>query len=148
MLHLSDFSLPFEVHIDASDRALGGVLMQDKHSIAFESCKLKDVEQRYNAYKKEMTTVIHCLETWRHYVLGTKFTVVTDNMVNTYFQTQKKLSAKQARWQEFLVEYDFELVHRAESENRVTDALSNKEVHKYVTALTKVQSDFLEKLRV
>ncbi|XP_044510183.1 uncharacterized protein LOC123228802 [Mangifera indica] len=148
VLRLPDFTQPFEVHTDASDRALRGVLVQEKHPIAFESRKLKDAEQRYSAHEKEMTAVIHCLETWRHYLLGTKFTVVTDNVANTYFKTQKKLSAKQARWQEFLAEYDFEWVHRAGSENRVADALSRKEVHAYVAALTEVQSDFLGKLRV
>ncbi|KAL0310178.1 UNVERIFIED_CONTAM: Transposon Ty3-G Gag-Pol polyprotein [Sesamum calycinum] len=50
--------------VDASDRALGGVLVQDKHTVAFESRKLKDAELRYNTHEKEMTAVIHCLEEW------------------------------------------------------------------------------------
>lgn len=33
--------------------------------------------------------------------------VVTDNLANTFFKTQKKQSPKQVRWQEFLQEYDF-----------------------------------------
>lgn len=89
-----------------------------------------------------MTVVIHYLETWRHYLLGTNFTVVTDNVANTYFKTQKKLSVKQAQWQEFLAEFDFDWVHRARSESRVADALSRKEVHEYVVAFTLVQKDF------
>lgn len=40
-------------------------------------------------------------------LLGKKFVVVTDNVANTFFKTQKKLSPKQARWQEFLQEDDF-----------------------------------------
>ncbi|KAL0320233.1 UNVERIFIED_CONTAM: Retrovirus-related Pol polyprotein from transposon opus [Sesamum radiatum] len=118
------FDRPFEVQIDASDRALGVVLVQDKHLVAFESRKLKDTEIRYNTHEKEMTAVIHCLEAWRHYLLGTKFTVVTDNVANTYFKTQQKLSAKQARWQEFLGEFDFEWVYRPGKHNDVADALS------------------------
>lgn len=35
------------VHTDASDFAIGGVLMQDKHPIAFESRKLLEREKRY-----------------------------------------------------------------------------------------------------
>lgn len=61
-MHLPDFNLPFEVHTDALDKALRGMLVQEKHPIAFESRKLKDTEQRYSAHEKEMTIVIHCLE--------------------------------------------------------------------------------------
>ena len=91
MLRLLDFELPFEVHTNASDRALGGVLVQEGHPIAFESKKLKEVEQRYSAHEKEMIAVVHCLEIWKHYLLGIKFVVVIDNVSNTYFKTQKKL---------------------------------------------------------
>ncbi|KAL0388132.1 UNVERIFIED_CONTAM: Retrovirus-related Pol polyprotein from transposon.6 [Sesamum radiatum] len=123
VLKLPQFDRPFEVQVDASDRALGGVLVQDKHPVAFESRKLK--MQSY----------------------GTKFTVVTDNVANTYFKTQRKLSPKQARWQEFLGEFDFEWVHRPGKHNDVADALSRKLVEEYVAALTVVESDFLDQIR-
>jgi hypothetical protein len=61
VLHLPNFELPFEVHIDASDKAIGGVLVQAGHPIAYESRKLKETEQRYSAHEKEMLAVIHCL---------------------------------------------------------------------------------------
>jgi len=44
VLGLPDFEKPFEVHTDASDRAIGGVLVQEGHPIAFESRKLSDAE--------------------------------------------------------------------------------------------------------
>ena len=47
VLALLDHTKVFEVHSDASDFAIGGVLMQDRHPIAFESCKLNDTERRY-----------------------------------------------------------------------------------------------------
>ena len=147
MLKLPDFRLPFEVHTDASDRAIGGVLVQDGHPVAFESRKLKDAEQRYSAHENELTAVVHCLSTWRHYLLGTVFSVVTDNVANTYFKTQKKLSPKQTMWQEFLAEYDFMWVHRPGRQNQVADALSRKTVEAYVAALTIVVTDFLDKIR-
>lgn len=147
VLRLPDFSAPFEVHTDASDRAIGGVLVQGKHPVAYESRKLKECEQRYTTHEKEMTAVVHCLQLWRHYLLGTKFVVVTDNVANTYFKTQRKLTPKQARWQEFLAEFYFEWLHRPGRENAVADALSRKEVGEYVAAITTVTSDFREKIR-
>lgn len=86
VLSLPDFEKPFEVHTDASDKAIGGVLIQEGHPVTYESQKLKDVEQSYTTHEKEMIAVIHCLEVWRHYLLGTKFVVCIDNVVNTYFK--------------------------------------------------------------
>ncbi|KAL6335447.1 hypothetical protein AAG906_029690 [Vitis piasezkii] len=81
-----NLDLPFEVQTDALDRALGGVLVQEWHPMT------------YSTHEKEMTIVVHCLQQWRHYLLRSIFIVVTDNVANTFFKTQKKLSPKQARW--------------------------------------------------
>ena len=37
MLRLLDFELLFKVHTDASDKAIGGVLVQKSHPVAYES---------------------------------------------------------------------------------------------------------------
>ena len=97
VLNLPDHTKPYELHTDASDFAIGGVLMQEGHPVAYESRKLNDTERRYTVQEKEMTAIIHCLRVWRHYLLGTRFVIMTDNVATSYFQTQKKLSSKQAR---------------------------------------------------
>ena len=61
VLGLPDFEKPFKIHTDASDRAIGGVLVQEGHPIAFESRKLSDAEQNYLTHEKEMTAVVHYL---------------------------------------------------------------------------------------
>ena len=63
MLALVYHTKVFEVHTDASDFTIGGVLMQDRHPIAFESRKLNDTERRYTVQEKEMIAIIHCLRT-------------------------------------------------------------------------------------
>ena len=87
VFQLPNLDLPFEVHTDASDKALGEILVQEGHPMTFEIQKLNGAEQRYSTHEKEMTTVVHCLQQWRHCLLGGIFTVVTDNMANTFFKT-------------------------------------------------------------
>ena len=126
ILRLPDFERPFEVHTDASDFAIGGVLLQDGHPVAYESRKLQDRERRYPVHEKEMTAIIHCLHVWRHYLVGKPFVVKTDNVAASYFASQPKLSAKQARWQDFLAEFDMTLEYRPGKHNALADALSRK----------------------
>ena len=126
MLALPDHTKVFEVHTNASDFAIGGVLMQDRHLIAFESCKLNNIEKRYTVQEKEMTAIIYFLRTWRYYLLGSHFIVKIDNVSTSYFQTQKKLSPKQARWQDFLAEFNYTLEYKPGSANHVVDTLSIK----------------------
>lgn len=68
------------------------MLLQDGHPVAYESRKLNDAEKRYTAQEKELLAVVHCLRVWRHYLLGSKLLVKTDNVAVSYFLTQKKLT--------------------------------------------------------
>ena len=53
VLRLPNLELPFEVHMEVSDKALRGVLVQEGHPVAFESHKLDSAEQRYNTHNKK-----------------------------------------------------------------------------------------------
>ena len=51
------------------------------------------------------------------------FELVTDNLGVTYLQTKKNLTKREARWVEFLADFDVTLVHRPGKEN-IADPLS------------------------
>ncbi len=44
VLKLSDFNKDFEIHSDAFDFAIGGVLVQEGRPVAFESKKLSETK--------------------------------------------------------------------------------------------------------
>nr|GEV90017.1 hypothetical protein [Tanacetum cinerariifolium] len=81
-------------------------------------------EGGYGGTDVETTRCDHAFR--RHYLLGSKFVIKTDNIAMSYFQTQKKLSPKQARWQDFLAEFYYQLEYKPGKANVVADALSHK----------------------
>ena len=97
VLKLPDLSKPFEVQCDACGDCLGVVLLQEGHAIAYESRRLNANERVFGIYEKELLAVLHALETWKHYLLGTPFILRTDHQSLKYFMTQTKLSNKQMR---------------------------------------------------
>lgn len=54
VISLSKHTKPFKVQTNALYFAIGGVLMQEGHPIAFESRKLNDMEWHYIVQEKEM----------------------------------------------------------------------------------------------
>jgi hypothetical protein len=87
---------------NASDLAIGAVLIQDKRVIAYESHKLSPAKLNYPVHEKELLAVIHSLKVWRHYLLGVKFKIETDHQSLKYLSTQPNLSRRQYRWVELL----------------------------------------------
>ena len=136
----------FKVQTDASNVAIGGVLMQEGHPIAFESRKLNDKERCCTVQKNEMTAIIHCLRVWRHFLLGSHFMIMTDNVATSYFQTQKKLSLKQARWQDFLAEFNYRLEYKLGKANVAVDALSRK-AELAIVSMSQLKSDLVSYIK-
>ncbi|XP_075074670.1 uncharacterized protein LOC142162242 [Nicotiana tabacum] len=127
VLALPDFAKTFEVHADASDFAIEGVLMLDKHPIAFESRNLNETERRYTVQEKEMTAIVHC-----------------SYMETLSARVEKKLTPKQDTWQDFLAEFDYTLEYKPCKGNVVADALSRKVE---LAAITSARWDIWEAIK-
>lgn len=78
-LKLPGLDKTFEVHCDASGNSLGAVYSQEGQPIAYESCRLHTEEKSLGIYEKELLAVIHALDSWKHYLLGTPFIICTDH---------------------------------------------------------------------
>ncbi|NHV87486.1 Ty3/Gypsy family RNase HI domain-containing protein, partial [Escherichia coli] len=123
---LPNLTKPFEVHCDACGDSIGAVLSQEGHPIAYEIRRLNSQEQVLGIYEKELLAVIHALDSWKHYLLGTPFIIRTDHQSIKYFMTQTKLSDKQMRWANFLSKFHFHIAHIPGKQNAVADALSRR----------------------
>ena len=75
---------------------------------------------------------------FKDYLLGSKFTIFTDNNPLCYIKSSK-LGAAQIHWLSELALYDFDIVYRTGKSNLVADALSrrpevNEEIEKEATS--------------
>lgn len=123
-----DVLKPFTLHTDASDSAIGAVLSQDSHPIAYYSRKLNDAEINYAVHDKELLAIIAAFRHWRHLLAGAQhqITVFCDHKNLTFFSTRRILKQRHARWAELLSEYDFILKYVPGSDNNAADALSRR----------------------
>ena len=109
VLKLPDFEKTFEVIVDACGQGIGGILQQERHPIAYESCQLCLHEKNYPTHDLELLAVVHALKKWQHYLLGQVFELVTDHKSLKWIFTQSELNMRQRRWVEFLQEFSFEI---------------------------------------
>ncbi|CAI7844102.1 unnamed protein product [Closterium sp. NIES-53] len=105
VLRIADPSRSFEVITDASDFAIGAVLLQDfgnrLQPIAYESRKLQAAECNYPIHDKEMFAIIHAFKMWRCLV-GADVTVRTDHKSLQYLRAQPNLNPRQIRWLDYM----------------------------------------------
>lgn len=103
-LRPSNSDLPFIIHTDASNVAIGASLEQrvdDKTSpvpICFMSSKLNTHEINYPTHEKEQLAIVRALQHFRPYIEGCKIILYTDNKSLEYLKSQKSMSQRQIRW--------------------------------------------------
>jgi len=132
VLRTPDWSKQFVMETDASGYALGVVITQEfedsVHPIAFHSRSLLPAEKNYDAYNKELAAVIFGFKCGHPLFLGAMHTICirTDHKNLQYFRDPRKITGRQARWIEFLQDFDYTLEHIPGSTNTVTDLLSRR----------------------
>ncbi|XP_021750408.1 uncharacterized protein LOC110716081 [Chenopodium quinoa] len=123
-----NWSLPFEIMCDASDKTIGAVLGQKKgkesYVIHYASKSLDPTQCNYTVTEKEMYTVIFALEKFRSYLLGTHVIVYSDHTALKYLIKKSNSAPKLLRWMLQLQEFDLEIRDKKGVENQVADHLS------------------------
>jgi len=99
-----------------------------RHPIAYYSKSLLPAKRNYDIYDWELLAIIYAIKGFRYILLGAqqKFLIWCDHENLKYFKLPQKISARQAWWNEFLQDYNFELIHFPGKSNTVADLLSRR----------------------
>jgi hypothetical protein len=124
LLRYPDFEKLFTISVDASNIALGAILMQNGDPIAYASRLLHGPELKYSATDREYLGVVWALKQFRSYVLGRHFKVFTDHKALLHMIKSSPVNARHARYRLRLEEYDFDLLYISGQDNKIADALS------------------------
>jgi hypothetical protein len=87
VLVLPDLMKKFDIYCDASHRGLGCVLMQEGQVVCYASRQLRKHEENYPTHDLELATVMHALKIWRHYLIGHRYEIYSDQKSLKYIFT-------------------------------------------------------------
>ena len=92
---------------------MGAVLAQvqngKKRAIYYASNAFSKAQTRYSATKRELLAIVHFTRHFRHYLLGRKFTIVTDHRALQWLYNVKDPDGLTARWPEKLDAFNYEV---------------------------------------
>jgi len=119
------------VETDASDYALAAILSimtkdNEIHPIAFHSRTFSALELNYDIHNKELLAIFKAFKIWQHYLEGSAslINVVMDHKNLEYFLTTKILTHRQARWLEYLSQFNLVICFRPGCLGTKPDALT------------------------
>ena len=124
----------FILDTDASNEGIGAVLSQvqdgEEKVITFGSKTLTKTEKNYCITRKELLAVVHFVQQFKHFLLGRRFLVRTDNSAVRYWtQIHSETYDPQgqtARWMVKLAMFDFEIKHRPGKQHSNADGVSRR----------------------
>lgn len=127
--HHPDFSKPFHLMCDASERCIGSVLFQKDENgqdlvVSFASKSLDNHQINYGITEKEALAVIFSVQKFRVYLIGNPVFIYTDHKSLTFLKGCKLSYGRVMRWILLLQEYQIQWVFVQGRENVVADALS------------------------
>lgn len=148
LLQYPDFSQPFIVTTDSSNYAVGAVLSQGEigkdKPIAYASRTLNKQEGNYSTTEKELLAILFAVNTFRPYIYGYKFKIVTDHRPLTWLFNAKDPGGRLLRWRLKLEEYEYEIVYKPGRVNSNADALSRYPVNAVTTRSSNINSTTYE----
>ena len=143
-LRYYDAALPVTLQVDASEDAIGGVLLQDDQPVCFTSHILNSTEKNYSQIEKECLAIVSCMDKWHQYLYAKRnITVHTDHQpLETIFK--KPLSNAPRRLQRMMIKlqkYQFTVRYKKGKELYVADTLSRAVVADHRQSLSSIKQE-------
>lgn len=129
VLALPNFDEEFTIETDASGGGIGAILRKGQ-SVAFISKGLGAVKRFWSTYKNEMLAILEVVQSWRPYLLGRKFQILTDHKSLHCLLEQRITTPEQQKWISKLLGFDYEISYKPGKENGAADALSRRDKRK------------------
>lgn len=133
ILAYPDFTKPFVLTCDASNYAISAILSQgpigNDSPIAYASRTLNKAECNYSVTEKECLAILFGTKTFRPYLYGRRFKIVTDHRPLKWLFNCKDPGSKLVRWRLKLEEFDYEIEYKKGKINSNADALSRYPVN-------------------
>ncbi|MCO5605014.1 hypothetical protein L7F22_059190 [Adiantum nelumboides] len=125
----SNWDRDFHVFVDAFDKTVGSVLMQEQmHGwflpVYYASRRLSIAEIKYSVTERECLGMIYSMKKFHHYLLGWHFFFHVDHSALLYLVHQQNLTGRLARWVLLLQEFEFEVIHRPGAQHAMADYFS------------------------
>lgn len=149
ILQFPDFTKPFILTSDASQKALAAILSQGEVGkdlpIAYASRTLNKAENNYSTTELECLAIVYGVTQFRPYLYGRKFIIYSDHRPLVWLFNLKNPLSKLARWRIQLEEYSYEIRYKPGVQNSNVDALSRMYT---ISQLREENYDtFLEKIK-
>lgn len=123
-----NFDKPFIIGVDASDKAIGAVLMQEsdglERPVCYLSRKLNSHQKRYAIVEKEAFALLTAVRAFSIYFGSAPTVVYTDHSPLQFMNKMAPHNQKLLRWALELQQYNLDVRHRAGRDNLLPDILS------------------------
>lgn len=115
ILAFPNFVLPFFIETNASSHAMGVVLHQQGHPIAFFNKPFCPRLQQASTYVRELHAIVAAVRKWRHYLMGHKFTIYTNHRSLRELMSQVVQTPEQQFYLAKLLGFDYDIQYKAGS---------------------------------
>ena len=130
--HFPDYNLDWVLRVDASDKAVGAVLYQERpdefgvvhEPIGFASQKFSNIASRWDAFKKEAYAAFYGVSHFGYYLRGKPFLLETDH--RNLLWIEKSEVPIVVRWRVFLQSFVMFVRHISGAKNTVAEMPSRR----------------------